>query len=112
MQGQHVASSESDADAAARDLLVVADALVSSVCRQGYDTPVVDAEALKTMKTPSVRRAAAHADEILVMTVKRGSERFEQVQPWLILGELAVAALAYVSENHPLVAQIGSARLL
>ena len=78
MQGQHVASSESDADAAARDLLVVADALVSSVCRQGYDTPVVDAEALKTMKTPSVRRAAAHADEILVMTVKRGSERFEQ----------------------------------
>ena len=61
MQGQHVASSESEADAASRDLLVVADALVSSVCRQGYDTPVVDAEALKTLKTPSVRRAAAHA---------------------------------------------------
>ncbi len=98
MQGQHVASSESDADAAARDLLIVADALVSSVCRQGYDTPVVDAEALKTLKTPSVRRAAAHADEILVMTVRRGSERFENVQPWLILGELAVAALTYSRE--------------
>ena len=96
MRGEQAASTDAEADAAARDLLSVADALVASIVHAHYDTPVVDAEALKRLATPSIRRAAAHADDILVMAVRRGCERFGTIPPWLILGELAVAALAYV----------------
>ena len=81
MQGQHVASSESDATRQHEISAGGRGRAVSSVCRQGYDTPVVDAEALKTIKTPSVRRAAAHADEILVMTVKERRSGLNRCSP-------------------------------
>ena len=92
-------SSEAAADQAYDDGLLIAEALAGAVLRDGYDAPVVDAEALKRVRTPALRHAAAHANELILEARDRCGEVSEAKPPaWLLLGELAVAACRRASK--------------